>query len=69
VSLALVSFQSGHPTAERSLEVVGLVLLVGAVAVLAMVLGSEFVARRAGDLGAPLVSSLFRVVGRGPVEG
>lgn len=69
VAFAVVSFQGGHPTAERSLAVIGLALVLGAIVLFALLLWSESLARRLGDLAARVVSQLLRVVKRPPVNG
>ena len=69
VALAVLAVQ-GEPGGGRMVAALGgLVGLVGAVVVFALILRSEDYARRAGLVGERLMSTLRRVVRKGPVHG
>jgi uncharacterized protein (TIRG00374 family) len=69
VALAILAAQ-GEPGGGRVLAgVLGLVGLVGALVVFALILRSEDFARRAGLVGERLMSTLRRAVRKGPVHG
>jgi uncharacterized protein (TIRG00374 family) len=69
VALAILALQ-GEPGGGRMVAaVLGLVGLLGAVVVFALILRSEDFARRAGLVGERVMSSLRRVARKGPVHG
>ena len=69
VALAILAVQ-GEPGGGRMVAALaGLVGLAGAVVVFALILRSEDFARRAGLVGERVMSSLRRLVRRGPVHG
>ncbi len=69
VALAILALQ-GEPGGGRMVAAVGgLVGLVGAIVVFALILRSDDFARRAGLVGERVISRLRRVVRKGPVHG
>ena len=69
VALALLALEGESGDGRTVAAMGGLIGLAGAVAVFALILRSEDFARRAGLVGERAMSSLRRVVRRGPVHG
>ena len=69
VALALLALEGESGDGRTVAALGGLIGLAGAVAVFALILRSEDFARRAGLVGERAMSSLRRVVRRGPVHG
>lgn len=67
VALALLALSGDANVAEITSATIGLGVLAGAVVVFWLMVRSEGVARRVGDLGAGLVSGLRRLVRKPPV--
>jgi uncharacterized protein (TIRG00374 family) len=69
VALAILLLQGERSGGRLVAAVAGLGGLVGAIVVFALILKSEDFARRAGTVGQGWMSSLRKLVGRGPVSG
>lgn len=69
LALAIVALQGGPGAGRTTAAVVGLVALVAAVAVFALVLRSETFAARTGVTAGRWASALLRLARRGPVHG
>ncbi len=69
LALALLALQGNANAARVTAGLFGIVALAGSVTVFALALRKEEFARRTGDRAAGWVSSLRRLVGKGPVDG
>jgi uncharacterized protein (TIRG00374 family) len=69
LALAIVALQGGRDAGRTTAAVLGLVALVTAVAVFALILSSETFAARAGVTAGRWASALLRLFRRGPVHG
>ncbi len=69
LALALLALQGNTNAGRVTAGLFGIAALGGSVTVFSLVLRKEGFARRAGDSAARWVSSLRRLVGKGPVEG